>query len=81
MNLSLNVNMFANVLFTKKEAPLLNTTTVCVRVAMMQVYWHLYRCMNLPLYAGTVDSPLTDTPNSGHLLYNGHCHMYQLKSP
>ena len=33
------------------------------------------------LYVSTVDSPLTDTPNSGHQSYNGQCHMYQLKSP
>ena len=34
-----------------------------------------------PPLPNTVDSPLTDTPNSGYLPYNGHCHMYQLKSP
>ena len=29
----------------------------------------------------TVDSLLTDTLHIGPLLNNGHCHMYQLKSP
>ena len=28
----------------------------------------------------TVNSPLTDAPNSGLLLNNGHCLMYQLNS-
>ena len=32
-------------------------------------------------YSSTVEPLLADTPNSGHLPYNGQCAMYQLRFP
>ena len=40
-----------------------------------------YACVCVCVCMYTVEPLLADTPNSGHLPYNGQCAMYQLRFP
>ena len=52
----------------------------CVHLCLSRDHW-LVRPTMTAFFMYTVEPLLADTPNSGHLPYNGQCAMYQLCFP
>ena len=54
---------------------------VCVRACVRMKQLTVDITHTVSAGSGTVEPLLADTPNSGHLPYNGQCAMYQLRFP